>query len=293
VTAYVGHHKLVRRINFAIAQILAIVVTFIFLLPIIWMVSSSFKNPKEILMMPPKWLFKPTLDNYRAVLFGERNIEGATFPEVKGFPRYIVNSVIISLSSTFIALLVGTPAAYTISRFNFRWRKPLAFYILGARMAPPLAVLIPYYILFSWLRLLDSYSSLLIVYSVLNLPFVIWMMRGFFNEIPAELDDAARVDGCNRFGALFYIAFPLAAPGLAATAIFCLLLSWNEFLFALVLTGNVAKTAPVALYNFISFHEVIWGALFAAGTLVTLPVLFFALLVQRNLVRGLTMGAIK
>jgi multiple sugar transport system permease protein len=156
-----------------------------------------------------------------------------------------------------------------------------------------MAVLIPYYILFSWLRLTDSYLALLIVYSVLNLPFVIWMMRGYFKEIPEELEDAARVDGCDRYGALFRISLPLTAPGLAATAIFCLLLSWNEFLFALVLTGNTTKTAPVALYNFISFHEVIWGALFAAGTLVTLPVLIFALLVQRNLVRGLTLGAIK
>jgi len=286
-------YLLQRKFGPIMAQILAILVTLAFLLPILWMVTSSFKLPKDILVMPPKWLFHPTLDNYRAVLLGERNIAGATFPEVKNFPRYIVNSIFISLSSTFVSLVVGTPAAYTLSRFNFRGKKQMAFYILGARMAPPLAVLIPYYILFSWLRLLDSYLSLLIVYSVLNLPFVIWMMRGFFNEVPEELEDAARVDGCDRFGALFQISLPLTAPGLAATSIFCLLLSWNEFLFALVLTGNVAKTAPVGLYNFISFHEVIWGALFAAGTLVSLPVLIFALLVQRNLVRGLTMGAFK
>ena len=286
-------YLLQRKFGPIMAQILAILVTLAFLLPILWMVTSSFKLPKDILVMPPKWIFHPTLDNYRAVLLGERNIAGATFPEVKNFPRYIVNSIFISLSSTFVSLVVGTPAAYTLSRFNFRGKKQMAFYILGARMAPPLAVLIPYYILFSWLRLLDSYLSLLIVYSVLNLPFVIWMMRGFFNEVPEELEDAARVDGCDRFGALFQISLPLTAPGLAATSIFCLLLSWNEFLFALVLTGNVAKTAPVGLYNFISFHEVIWGALFAAGTLVSLPVLIFALLVQRNLVRGLTMGAFK
>ena len=286
-------YLLQRKFGPIMAQILAILVTLAFLLPILWMVTSSFKLPKDILVMPPKWIFHPTLGNYRAVLLGERNIAGATFPEVKNFPRYIVNSIFISLSSTFVSLVVGTPAAYTLSRFNFRGKKQMAFYILGARMAPPLAVLIPYYILFSWLRLLDSYLSLLIVYSVLNLPFVIWMMRGFFNEVPEELEDAARVDGCDRFGALFQISLPLTAPGLAATSIFCLLLSWNEFLFALVLTGNVAKTAPVGLYNFISFHEVIWGALFAAGTLVSLPVLIFALLVQRNLVRGLTMGAFK
>lgn len=282
-----------RQAGQFMAQVLAILVAFIFLVPILWMVTSSFKAPKDILLMPPKWIYQPTLDNYRAVLLGERNISGATFPEVKDFPRFIGNSVIIGLSSTFIALLIGTPAAYTIERYKFRGKKQLAFYILGARMAPPLAVLIPYYILFSWLHLIDNYLTLLIVYSVLNLPFVIWMMRGFFREVPQELEDAARVDGCDRYGALFHVAFPLVAPGFAATAIFCLLLSWNEFLFALILTGNVAKTAPVAMYSFISFHEVIWGALFAAGTLVTLPVLIFALLVQRNLVRGLTMGAFK
>lgn len=286
-------HSLRKYLGEITSQILAVLIVIIFLLPIVWMVSSSFKMPKDILTMPPKWIFEPTLDNYRAVLFGQRNIAGATFPEVKDFPRYLLNSTIISLSSTLVALFVGTPAAYTISRFNFRGKKQLAFYILEARMAPPLAVLIPFYILFSSLHLLDKYPSLMIVYSILNLPFVIWMMRGFFKEIPEELEDAARVDGCDRYGAFFRIALPLTAPGLAATAIFCLLLSWNEFLFALVLSGNVIKTAPVGLYNFISFHEVIWGALFAAGTIVIIPVLIFTLLVQRNLVRGLTMGAVK
>jgi multiple sugar transport system permease protein len=160
-------------------------------------------------------------------------------------------------------------------------------------MAPEIAVLIPFYILFSKFYLLDTYPALLMIYVAFNVSFVIWMMRGFFRDVPSELEDSARVDGCSRYGALFRITLPLAAPGMVATAIFVLLLAWNEFLFALVLTGQATKTAPVAIYGFVSFHEIIWGSLFAAGTMITLPVLIFTLLVQRNLVRGLTMGAVK
>jgi multiple sugar transport system permease protein len=288
------HRRSARRLAGQILlQILAILIVVAFLIPIFWMVTSSFKLPKDILTMPPKWIFQPTLDNYAAVLFGKKVIAGTTFPEVRGFPRYLMNSVIVSGGATLLALLIGTPAAYTLTRFKFRGKRDLAFYILSTRMAPPLAVLIPFYILFSSLRMLDHYETLLIVYTAFNLSFVIWMMRGFFQEIPEELEDAARVDGCDRYTTFARITLPLTAPGLAAVAIFCLLLSWNEFVFALVLTGNVVKTAPVALFNFVSFHEVLWGSLFAAGTMVTLPVLIFALLVQRNLVRGLTMGAVR
>ena len=282
-----------RKLESISFELLAILVTLVFLVPIVWMVSSSFKMPKDILSLPPKVLFEPTIDNYRAVFTGEANIAGATFPAVKNFPKSILNSLVISLSATFVALLIGTPSAYTISKFTFRGKNTIAGYILGARMAPPMAILIPYYMMFSLLRLTDTHISLIIVYSVLNLPFVVLMMRGYFKEIHHELEDAARIDGCDRLGTFFRVSLPLTAPGLVATSIFCLILSWNEFLFALVLSGNVTKTAPVALYNFISFHEVIWGALFAAGSLVTLPVLIFALLVQRNLVRGLTLGAVK
>lgn len=285
--------RFIHFVSRVITQTVAIGVVILFLIPILWTLVSSFKLPSDILTMPPRWLFTPTLDNYLAVLFGKRVIAGTTFPEVRGFPGHLLNSVLISLGATFCSLLIGTPAAYTMARFRFRGKRDLAFYVLSTRMAPPLAVLIPFYILFSQLRLLDTHIALLIVYTTFNLSFAIWMMRGFFSEIPTELEDAARVDGCSRYGAFARVALPLAAPGLAATAIFCLLLSWNEFLFALVLTSKVAKTAPVALYSFVTFHEVLWGSLFAAGTMVTLPVLVFTLLVQRNLVRGLTMGAIR
>lgn len=282
-----------RFVADAVSQIAAIVIVAIFLIPIFWMVTSSFKLPKDILVMPPKWIFKPTLDNYLAVFFGKQTIAGTTFPEVEGFGRSLLNSVIISVGSTAIAMLIGLPVAYAMSRFRFNGKNLLAFFVLSIRMAPEIAVLIPFYILFSKFYLLDTYPALLIIYVTFNVSFVIWMMRGFFRDVPSELEDSARVDGCSRYGALFRITLPLAAPGMVATAIFVLLLAWNEFLFALVLTGKVTKTAPVAIYGFVSFHEVIWGSLFAAGTMITLPVLIFTLLVQRNLVRGLTMGAVK
>ena len=160
-------------------------------------------------------------------------------------------------------------------------------------MAPPFGVLIPFYLMFSRMGLLDRRISLVIVYMVFNLPFVVWMMRSFFSELPLELEESAMVDGCTRWGAFARIALPLALPGLAATMIFCVIMSWNEFLFALLLTGTQAKTAPVALYGFVTFREVLWGPLFAAGTIITAPVLVFTLLAQKHLVRGLTMGAIK
>lgn len=282
-----------RFITDAITQIAAILVVAIFLIPIFWMVTSSFKVPKDILVMPPKWIFTPTLDNYLAVFFGKETIAGTTFPKVEGFGHSLFNSIIIGVGSTFIAMLIGLPVAYAMARFKFASKNVLAFFILSIRMAPEIAVLIPFYILFSKFYLLDTYPALLIIYVTFNVSFVVWMMRGFFRDVPSELEDSARVDGCSRYGAFFRITLPLAAPGMVATAIFVLLLAWNEFLFALVLTGNVTKTAPVAIYGFVSFHEIIWGSLFAAGTMITLPVLIFTLLVQRNLVRGLTMGAIK
>lgn len=269
------------------------VITLFMLFPILWMVISSFKAPADILTMPPRWFFVPTLDNYRAVLFGQQEIAGGTFPQVPDFPKHLTNSVVIALTSTGLALLVGCPAAYALARFRFRRSKDLSFYVLSIRMAPPFGVLIPFYILFSRMGLLDTRFSLIVVYLALNLPFVVWMMRSFFSEIPRELEEASMVDGCTRWGGFGRVALPLALPGLAATAIFCLIMTWNEFLFALILTGTQAKTAAVALYGFVTFRDVLWGPLFAAGTIVSIPVLIFTLLVQKNLVRGLTMGAIK
>lgn len=245
------------------------------------------------LELPPRFIFVPTLDNYRSVLFGQTRIGDSLVPSVPNFPRYLLNSIIVGFSTTFVALLIGVPAAYTLARFNFRGKAALAWYILATRMLPQFGILIPFYIMFSKMGLLDSYTTLILIYLTFILAFVIWMTKGFFQEIPRELEEAAQVDGCTRMQAIFRIIMPLAASGIAATAIFSIIMCWNEFLFALILTGNNAKTAPVAIYNFVTFREVVWGSLTAAGTLISLPIVVFVLLVQRNLVRGLVMGAIK
>ena len=274
----------------------ALIALCFFLLPVWWMVSTSLKTPVESFAMPPKLFFMPTLENYRSVLFGTPvRVPGQG--EIAGtdvqFVRAIVNSAIVSLVSLVLALLIGTPAAYALSRYRFRGKRDVALFILSTRMAPPLGVLIPFYILFSRARPLDTHLALIVMYTMMNLSIVVWMMSGFFRELPRELEEAARVDGASTLTTLRTITLPLSAPGLAATAILGLLFSWNEFLWAATLTSNAARTAPVSVLGFMNFREIVWGNLTAAGTLITLPPLIFALAAQRNLVRGLTMGAVR
>lgn len=280
-------------IKHTISYLVIVFFILIFLIPVYWMVSSSFKVPKDILAIPPKLLFIPNLNNYRLVLFGKSQPGQTHQPTVVNFPRYILNSIIVSFSATFITLFIAIPAAYTLARYKFRGKKIMGWFILSTRMLPQFGILIPFYIMFAKLRLLDTYIALILIYLTFVLAFAIWMMKGFFQEIPSELEDAAQVDGCTRIKAIFKIVLPLTAPGVAATSIFSIILCWNEFLFALILTGLHAKTATVAIYSFVTFREIIWGGLTAAGTLITLPILIFFLLVQKHFIRGLTMGAIK
>jgi multiple sugar transport system permease protein len=184
-------------------------------------------------------------------------------------------------------------AAYSLARFKFRAQKAISFTIFLSRMVPPVVLLVPFFSLFRELNWTDKPISLAFSYTAFNLPFVIWLMWGFFKEIPYELEQAAQIDGASKFGAMVRIALPLARPGLAAASIFALINAWNEFLFALVLTGPDAKTLPVAAAQFVTNEAILWGPVNAAGTLIMLPLIIFTLLIQKHLVRGLTMGAIK
>ena len=285
-----------RMLDMGIGYGAALIALGFFLLPVWWMISTSLKTPVEAFALPPKLVFMPTLENYRSVLFGTPiHVPGQG--EIAGtdvhFVRAIVNSAIVSLGSLVLALLIGTPAAYALARYRFRGKRDIALFILSTRMAPPLGVLIPFYILFSRAQLLDTHVALIIMYTMMNLSLVIWMMTGFFRDLPRELEEAAKVDGNSTLGVLRTVTLPLAAPGLAATAILALLFSWNEFLWAATLTSNAARTAPVSVLGFMNFREIVWGNLTAAGTLITLPPLIFALAAQRNLVRGLTLGAVR
>jgi len=206
---------------------------------------------------------------------------------------YIKNSTIVVSLTTLISLALGTLAAYGLARFQFPRREDIAFWILSLRMLPPMAVVIPFFLLGRFIGLLDTHILLIIVDLSFNIPFTVWMMRGFIEEIPQEVEEAAWIDGCSRIQGLFRVVFPLILPGIAATAIFCVIQSWNEFALAFFLTSFNARTVPTTVTFFLSVLGVIWGEMAAVGVVATAPVLLFALLVQKYLVRGLTLGALK
>jgi len=249
--------------------------------PIYWMMSMSLKEKTDILSIPPKWFFVPVLKNYVEVLQrGE-------------FLRGFYNSTFIGLLTTLFSLIFGVPAAYILSRFKFPGRENIEFWVLSTRMMPPVVVLIPYFLFFRRINMMDTPWAVIIMHTVIGLPLVIWFMRGFFAEIPTALEEAALVDGCSFFGAFRKIILPTSITGIFSVGILAFLFSWNELLIALILTSYNSKTAPVAVYNFISFQEIAWGPLTAAGVIVLIPVIVFIMIVQKNLVRGLTFGAVK
>lgn len=261
------------------------VIMIVVLFPIYWMVITGFKNRLELTTYPPT-LFPRTfiLDNYKEA-FSHSDI-----------PRYMLNSVIVVSISTLISLIFGTLAGYSLARFPFTpgFKKNISFWILSTRMLPPIVTIIPIFLIFKELQLLNTYLGMIIVYTGFTLPFTVWMMRAFVREVPVDLEEAAMVDGDTRLTALLRIVLPLTAPGLVATAIFALILVWNEFLFALILTTtSSAITLPVGISGFVSQFEVLWGQMSAVGTVAIIPILVFTFAVQRYLVRGLTLGAVK
>ena len=203
-----------------------------------------------------------------------------------------MDTLIIAGSCTLISLGVGALAAYSLARFRIGG-KNLAFWILSIRMLPPIAIVLPLFILYQSLRWLDTYQSLIITHTVMNIPFAVWILKGFFEELPSDLEDSALVDGCNRFQAFSRIALPLVAPGLVATALFCFIFSWNEFLFALILTRSHVRPLTVVITSLIGGHEILWAEISAVGTMASIPVIVLAIFLQRYLVRGLTLGAVK
>ena len=256
-----------------------------FLFPVYWLVVTALKTQAEMFARPPIWWpAEFTFVHLRAILFES------------SLGRMAWNSVVVSVGSTVLALVAGTMGAYSLSRFRLPWRMNhhLSFWILSTRMFPPIVSIVPLFLIFRGLNLIDTRFALILAYGVFNLPFVVWMMKGFFDELPRELEESALVDGDTHFGAFRRIILPLVRPGLAATAVFCLIVAWNEFLFALVLTqSDAALTLPVGIANQVTQYEIRWGAMSAAGVLAAIPLFVFALLVQKHLVRGLSYGAVK
>jgi multiple sugar transport system permease protein len=262
-------------------RLIAIGVTLIVLLsPFLWLLQMSFKTNDLILQFPPPLWFTPTLEHYRALLSS-------------AFSASFVNSLLSASFSTALALLLGVPAAYALSKWKGTHKHALGFAILASRMAPPIAFTIPFFLFYRWIGLLDTVTGLVLVYTSFNLPLVIWMMQPFFETVPPSLEEAALVDGARTRTVFTLIVLPMVVPGIAATAILCFLYAWNDFFFALILTRTNARTAPVAVVNFMNYEGWEWGKIAAGGSLVMAPVLIFSLAVRRYLVSGLTAGAVK
>jgi multiple sugar transport system permease protein len=265
--------------SFAWAVLLVAVV--VALTPYIWMVLASFKNRVDLLSSVPKWSFAPTLANYPAVFID------------KEYWPLAINSVLISVSSTVLCIVIGAPAAYGFARSDFPGKEDLFFFFLTTRMAPPISIAVPLFLFFTSLGLIDTIYAVVIAHTSFNLSLVVWMMRGFFAEIPREIDEAAMMDGRSRLGAFFFVVAPLAAPGIGATAVLCFILSWNEFLYAFILVAFDGRPLTVGIPGLVTPHGTLWGQVAAVAIVATLPIVLFTFLVQKQLVRGLTFGAVK
>lgn len=250
------------------------------LFPIYWIFLTSFKTIQQVNTMPPLFTFQPTFENYANMLRGEAM-------------QALKSSLIVSSSTVLLGLIIGFPAAYTLARVKFKAREQVNFFVLSMRMAPSFAFLVPYYLTFRFLGLLDKYAALIIVNLTFILPFAIWMLESVIEDMPKALEDAALVDGCTRAGVMWRIVAPLMAPSIAATAILSFVFCWNEFFFAYVLTGTETRTMPVMLTSLIGLMGVDWVQMSAASIISIIPTIILALFAQRYLVRGLTMGAIK
>lgn len=266
-------------LGMALSHLVLICASLTILLPVLWTVRTSFAN-RSLAYDPANLAFRPQLDNYAKIFIDEP------------FLKYFWNSLWIGLASTAVALAIGSLAAYAIARFRTGGRA-LSFSVLGTQMLPPVALVIPFYLLSQKLGLLDKGWALALIYLSFNLPFVVWILIGFFQGIPKELEEAALVDGCDRWTAFRAIILPLSLPGLMAAGVFSFVLSWNEFLFALVLTGRHSKTLPVALAGLMSSQGNNIGAICAAAVAMMAPIVALTWVIQRYLVRGLTFGAVK
>jgi len=270
-----------NRKNQTVLFVLIVILILVTMSPFLWLVQMSFKTPRQIFTIPPDFIFIPTFQNYLD-LFQESS-----------FVRYFSNSFIASTSATILSLLIGVPAAYALSRTAMKAEKTIALWILTSRMAPPIAFAIPFFMMYRNLGLIDTRIGLIIIYLTFNLSLVIWMMRTFFDGIPRALEEAAYIDGAGMLETFLRITLPLTGPGIATTAIFCFLFSWNDFFYSLILTRSEAMTAPVAIVNFMNYEGWEWGKITAGSVVIMLPVIIFSLLVRKYLIRGLTAGALK
>lgn len=284
-----------KKTKHLFSKVITFIVLLVFIIPVLWLIWTSMRPNIEINTRPPVWVSKNlNFDSYLALLGFEVKHEGFGFGENVPFGKYFRNSIISALGSTFFALIIGTLAAFAFSRFNFKGRNGIFLSLMLARAIPGIALSLPLLVLFTRLGLSDRVYGLIIAYTAMNVPFTAWLMSGFIGEIPQELSEAALIDGCSRWSSFIKIELPLVGPGLAASGIFAFLTSWNEFAIASVITRTTAsKTFPVGLFDFTAEFVSDWRGMCAMSVLMLIPAVIFVILVQRQLVRGLTLGAIK
>ena len=261
--------------------ILLIAIITVCVFPFYWMVTTSLKTQIVALEAPPVWLFEPTLTNYFEALFED------------GVLQTLINSLIIAICTTILSLILGVPAAFALARFEFRGKKDLWFWFITNRMVSPIVLALPFFLIARNLGLLDKHVTLILIYLTFNLPIVIWIVTDQFRGIPYDLDEAARLEGASQITIMLKICLPLAMPGVAVSAIFSFIFSWNELMYGLILTRTDAKTAPAMAVSFMEGYNLPYGKIMATSTLIVIPVLIFALIASKQLVRGLTMGAVK
>ena len=260
-----------------------VIACFLFLFPLIWMVLTSFKEQRDIFTMPPTLFFTPTLESY------------VTYLQRPDIWRRLINTVIVAVGSGVLSIVAGAMAGYALARIRLRGAGTIGLLIVLSRGVPPIALAVPMFLVARKLGLTDKHITLILAYCTFLIPYVMWLMRGFFLSLPKELEESAMIDGCSRFGAFFKIIVPISLPGLLSTMIFSMILAWEELLFALVLTNRNASTIPVAIQGIAgdTINGANWAALTAVGTITVLPVIVFAMLVQKWLVQGMADGATK
>jgi multiple sugar transport system permease protein len=277
--------RIMSRLKTSVVLLVLLVALIFFMFPVVWMFLTSFKSQAEYFSYPPVfWPKSFNLRNYANSM--------AFPPDGRGGLQGLRDSFVIAACSTLASVVIGSLAAYSISRFKTGGEN-FSFWVLSTRMFPPVAAALPLFLIFKQLRLLDNHLSLIIANTIFNLPFVIWLLKGFFDELPVEMEEAAMIEGCTHLQVFRLISLPLVAPGLVATSLFSFIFSWNEFMFALLLTRRNVRTLTIIVPSLVGGHEILWGEIAAIGTLAIIPGILLSLLLQRYLVRGLSLGAVK
>jgi len=254
----------------------------VWVFPVLWALLTSFKTERDVLAYPPVLLFTPTLNNYREVLFGSASI----------LPN-LWSSLVVTCSATVLTMAFAIPAAYALARLRYPFKRASGFYVLVTQMLPPVGLVIPYYLALQRLGALDTYSGMVTIYLTFSLPFAIWLMVSYFEDVPYEMEEAALLDHAGRWGALWHVVLPQVQGGIAVTTVFVFLNAWNEFMFAVVLGGNNVRPVTVAMFNFISVEQTQWAKVAAGAMVAMAPVILLGLVAQKHIVKGLTVGAVK